>query len=145
MMGHFSNLIEITFLWHVLPWQRYIEKKTSTIKKIPTISLIGIATFPKGKFRGIVTLSLMYTSTHSAYPLLRCCLVTKSCPTLSTPWTIAHQALLSMTFFRQKFRVGCHFLFQGIFPAQGSSPSLLDGRHITYHWVTWESQPLLPK
>ena len=34
------------------------EKEKENEKKIPTISLIGIATFPKGKFRGIVPLSL---------------------------------------------------------------------------------------
>ena len=38
-------------------------------------------------------------------------------------------------------RVGCHFLLQGIFPIQGSSPSLYTsciGRQILYHWATWE-------
>ena len=29
-------------------------------------------------------------------------LVTKSCPTLVTPWTVAHKALLSMGFSRQE-------------------------------------------
>ena len=29
-------------------------------------------------------------------------LVTQSCPTFSTPWTVTHQALLSMEFFRQE-------------------------------------------
>ena len=32
-----------------------------------------------------------------------CCLVAKSCLTLVTPWTIAHQALLSMGFPRQEY------------------------------------------
>ena len=41
-----------------------------------------------------------------------------------TPWTIAHQAPLSMGFPRQEYRVGCHFLLQGIFPTQGLNPSL---------------------
>ena len=31
------------------------------------------------------------------------CLVTKSCPTLVTPWSVAHQAPLSMGFFRQEY------------------------------------------
>ena len=34
--------------------------------------------------------------------------------------------------------VGCHFLLQGIFPTQGSNPSLLLGRQILYHCTTWE-------
>ena len=31
--------------------------------------------------------------------------------------------------------MGCHFLLQGIFPTQGSNPSLLHCRWILYHWV----------
>ena len=33
-----------------------------------------------------------------------------------TPWTVAHQAPLSMGFSRQPTGVGCHALLQGIFP-----------------------------
>ena len=33
-------------------------------------------------------------------------LVTKSCPTLATQWTIARQAPLSMGFFRQEYWSG---------------------------------------
>ena len=33
-------------------------------------------------------------------------LVAKSCPTLATPWTVAHQALLSMGFSRQEYWSG---------------------------------------
>ena len=36
-------------------------------------------------------------------------LVTKSCPTLATPWTVAHQAPLSMGFSRQEYRGGMPF------------------------------------
>ena len=35
--------------------------------------------------------------------------------------------------------VGCHSLFQGIFPTQGSNLCLLLGRQILYHWATWET------
>ena len=35
--------------------------------------------------------------------------------------------------------VGCHFLLQGIFPIQRSSPRLLLGRWILYHWATREA------
>ena len=46
-------------------------------------------------------------------------LVSKSCPTLETPWTIAHQAPLCPRDFPGKNTgVGCHFLLQGIFPTQ---------------------------
>ena len=40
-------------------------------------------------------------------------LVTKSCPTLVTPWTVACQAPLSMGFASQEYW-SCHFLLQGI-------------------------------
>ena len=51
-------------------------------------------------------------------------LVSKSRPTLATPWTLAHQAPLSMGFPGKNTGVGCHFLLQEIFPAQGSNPHL---------------------
>ena len=48
-----------------------------------------------------------------------------------TSWTVAHQAPLSMGFFPGKNTgVDCHFLLQGTFPTQESSPCLL---HIL-HW-----------
>ena len=51
-------------------------------------------------------------------------LVAKSCPTLAIPWTVAHQALLSMGFPRQEYWSGLPFSFLGsnseikpVFPA----------------------------
>ena len=32
----------------------------------------------------------------------------------ANPWTVAHQAPLSMKFSRQEYGVGCHFLLQSI-------------------------------
>ena len=49
--------------------------------------------------------------------------VAQSFPTLVTPWTIAHQASLSMGFPRQGYWSGCHFLLQRILPTQGLNPS----------------------
>ena len=37
------------------------------------------------------------------------CLVAKSCLTLATPRTVAHQAPLSMGFSRKNTGVGCHY------------------------------------
>ena len=56
-----------------------------------------------------------------------CCLVTKSCLILATPWTVARQALCSWDFPGKNTRVGGHFFLQGIFPSQGLNPHLL-------HW-----------
>ena len=68
------------------------------------------------------------------------CLVAKLCPTLfRSPWTVAHQASLSMGFPRQDTEVGCHFLFQGIFPTQGSNHHFLGGRQILYHCTIQEA------
>ena len=44
-------------------------------------------------------------------------------------WTVACQARLFMGFSRQDTGVGCHDLLQGIFPTQGSNPSLLHLLH----------------
>ena len=43
------------------------------------------------------------------------------------PWTVGHQASLSMEFQGKNTRVGCHALLQGIFPIQGLNLHLL-------HW-----------
>ena len=37
----------------------------------------------------------------------------------TTPWTVVHQAFLSMVFFGKNIGVGCYFFIQGIFLTQG--------------------------
>ena len=56
---------------------------------------------------------------------------------LVTPWTIAHQAPLSMEFSRKVTGVGCHALLQGIFLTQGLNQHLL----CFLHWQA-DSLPL---
>ena len=58
-------------------------------------------------------------------------LVAKLCPTLTTPWTVAHQAPLSMEFSRQEYWIGQLSLLQGIHP--GIEQCLLHCRQILYH------------
>ena len=63
----------------------------------------------------------------------------------ATPWTVAHQTLLSMGFSRQEYWSGFHFLLQGIFPIQGSnyiSYVSCIGRWILYHCITLSSSCL---
>ena len=48
---------------------------------------------------------------------------TQSCPTLVTPWTVAHQALLSMGFFRQEYLSGLSFPPPGGLPDPGNEPT----------------------
>ena len=55
-----------------------------------------------------------------------------------TPWTVACQFPLSMGFSSKNTGVGCPAL-QGIFPTQGSNPSLL----CLLHWQV-DSSPLAP-
>ena len=61
-------------------------------------------------------------------------LVAKLCLTLAIPWTVAHQAPLSMGFPRQQYWSELPFLLLGIFLTQGSNPYLL-------HWQV-DSLPL---
>ena len=49
-------------------------------------------------------------------------LVTKSCPTLVTPWTVALQAPLSMGFSRQQYQTGLSFPSLGDLPHPGIKP-----------------------
>ena len=49
-------------------------------------------------------------------------LVTKSCPTLMTPWTIACQTPLSMGFSRQEYWNGLPFPSPGDLPDPGIKP-----------------------
>ena len=50
-----------------------------------------------------------------------------------TPWTVAHQAPLSIEFSRQEYWSGLPCLLQGIFPTQGSKPVFPHYRWILYH------------
>ena len=55
-----------------------------------------------------------------------CCLVAKLCPTLlPSPWTVAHQAPLSMGFPRQEYWSGLPFPFPGDLPDPGFKPASL--------------------
>ena len=49
-------------------------------------------------------------------------LVTKSCPTLATQWTVARQAPQSMEFSRQGYWSGLPFLSPGDLPNPGIEP-----------------------
>ena len=51
---------------------------------------------------------------------------------LATPWAVALQDCPWDSPGKNTW-VGCHALLQGIFPAQGSNPSLLHCRQILYH------------
>ena len=54
-----------------------------------------------------------------------CCLVTRSCLTPATPWTIGHQVALSVGFPRQAYLTGLPFPSLGKLPDPGIQPSSL--------------------
>ena len=66
-------------------------------------------------------LFLLLSCRSSLYVLDVCvCMHVLSCVWLFvTPWTVAHQASLSMGFLGKNIGVGCHILLQGIFKIQG--------------------------
>ena len=76
-----------------------------TLHMFKSLSSVGLTTLmswagffsppePRGSF---CEMEITHTSCHCC-----CYLVAQSCPT-ATPWTVAHQAPLSMGFFRQEY------------------------------------------
>ena len=65
------------------------------------------------------------------------CVLSHSVWLFATPWTVAHQVLLSLGFSSKNTGVGCYVLLQGIFPTQGLNPHLL----CLLHWQK-DSLPL---
>ena len=61
-----------------------------------------------------------------------CVLVTQSCLTLCNPWTIVHQAPLSMEFSRQEYWRGLPFSSPGDLPDPGIELGFLHCRQIFY-------------
>ena len=56
-----------------------------------------------------------------------------------TPWTVAHQAPLSMGFPRREYWRGLPFPSLGIFLTQELNLCLVHCRQILYHSATWEA------
>ena len=81
----------------------------------PTFSL-STFTFIKRLFSSSLILPLWFYSIFNTFDLNIVCtwaagdgLVTKSCSTLATPWTVAHKAPLSTGFSRQEYWSGLSF------------------------------------
>ena len=64
-------------------------------------------------------------------------LVAKSCPALVTPWTVAHQAPLSMGFPSKNTGVGCHFPLQESGPRDRIPESCLAGGLLYCRWTPY--------
>ena len=66
------------------------------------------------------------------YVLLLLCWLLSHVQLFETPWTVAHQAPLSMVCSRQETGMSCHDLLQRIFPTQGLNLGFLHCRWILY-------------
>ena len=62
----------------------------------------------------------------------------------AAPWTVARQAPLSWDFPGKNGGVGYHCALQGVFPTQGSNPSLPHCEQILYCWATRAAPIQLP-
>ena len=69
-------------------------------------------------------------------------LVIQSCPTFVTPWTVAHQAPLSMEFSRQQYWSGLPFPSPGDLPDLGTEPRSPTLQAVPYHLSHLKSQSL---
>ena len=81
------------------------------------------------KSRGITLLTKIYRVKAMVFPavmyggeMVLVVLVTKSCPTLVTPWTVACRAPLSMGFSQQEYWHGVLFPSPGNLPDPGIKP-----------------------
>ena len=85
----------------------------------------------------------------SCFRILACCycLDTRFCPTHLQPHELQPIRLCPWDFPSKNTEVGCHFLFQGIFPTQGSKLHLLllrrHAQSLSHVWLsaTHELQP----
>ena len=75
-----------------------------------------------------------------------CCLVSKSCLTLVTLWTVAQQTPLSLGFTRQEYSSGLPAIPLSRRSSQPRDRTCISciGRQVLYHWATREAHlPLL--
>ena len=68
------------------------------------------------------------------YPNVHACSATQSCLTLCNPWTVAHQAPLSMEFSGKN--TGAISFSRGSSPPRDQTLISCFGRQIIYHWAT---------
>ena len=86
-------------------------------KKCPSLRAVGVKEFP------FISIASMFCPTE-IFNLLGEVKSFRRVWLFATPWTVAPQAPLSMGFSGKNTGVGCHFLLQGIFLAQGLDPGL---------------------
>ena len=110
---------ELFFKWSLV-WgiHKTTDHKEIKLNAEPSFSLL----------RRLVLLDWM--SCDRCFPKSSTCVLSCSvCPALWTPWTVAHQAPLSMGFSRQEYWSGLPCPPPGVFLTQESNPSLLHLLH----------------
>ena len=104
-------------------------------------------TWPKGLDAGARMLLPPHNNLPMSIMLFVCAQWLSHVQVFATPWTVAHQVLLSMGFPRQEYWSGLPFPppedlpKPGIKPMSPAAPAL--GRRILYHWATWEAHSVI--
>ena len=113
-------------------WSYILIFKPPTFQPAPPSPLTPPCPAPKVTTSGCSSIYI-WKLCFSFHSLGLCILSRFSCIRLFvTPWTIAHQAPLSMAFSKQEYWSGLPFLPQEIFPTQGSNWGLLYCWQILY-------------
>ena len=89
----------------------------------PTVTIIKEGLWQIPKMIWVISGTVVSETGSSLFKLSRCGLVAKLCPTLVTPWTVAHQSPLSMGFPRQEHRNRLPFPSTGYLPYPGIKPA----------------------
>ena len=116
--------------WHLTLVCLYCEADKICAGPCPTLYLLVCFTLNRRGAGSVkhIHLSLFFVNrVLSLYyiPLVKIVVIVQSlsCVQLfATPWAVASQAPLSWDFPGKNTGVGCHFLFQVIFPVQGLKP-----------------------
>ena len=143
MMLH--KIMVVLHLNHVWFWFFHLLVYGSPTKRIGRYSAIGCVLFISHLFHSGLSLSRAWSSQVCVCVCVHAWVL--SCARLfATLWTGAHWVPLFMGFFRQEYRMDCHFLLQEIFQTQGLNPHLLcllHYRQIPYLLNCWGSPSLL--
>ena len=137
----FSSHWDESTHWSQDKWPRDITGPLSEWRRVGTreqaevLSTVGghqaLTLFSRGRLERSAGMGPPVTFPREVRGL--CCESLSRVWLFATPWTVAHQAPLSTGILQAGILVGCHALFQGIFPTQKLNSGLLHGRQILYH------------
>ena len=134
------------FQARVLEWVAIAFTKAGKWKvKVKSLSRVRLSATPwTAAYQASPSMGFSRQEYWSGVPLPSPCLVTRSCPTLLwPPWTVGHQAPLSMIFQAKILeRIAISFSRGSSQPRCQTYISCI-GRQVLYHWVTrewWENQ-----